>query len=79
MDSTVDEQNAIDVYHKLSQLWEKAGMHARKWLSNSTQVLKEVRQDRLTNCRECLDRTNFNLCQVSLKRVGVEIRLFKRF
>lgn len=50
MDSTVDEQNAIDVYHQLSQLWEKAGMHARKWLSNSTQVLKEVRQDRLTNC-----------------------------
>lgn len=49
MDSTVDEQNAIDLYHQLSQLWEKAGMHARKWLSNSTHVLKEVPQeDRLS-------------------------------
>ena len=49
MDSTVDEQNAIDLYHQLSQLWKKAGMHARKWLSNSTHVLKEVPQeDRLS-------------------------------
>ena len=45
MDSTVDDQNAIDLYHQLSQLWEKACMHAQKWLSNSTHVLTEVPQE----------------------------------
>ena len=49
MDSTIDEQNAIDLYPQLSQLRNKARMHARKWLSNSTHVLKEVPQeDRLS-------------------------------
>ena len=49
MDSTDDEQNAMDMYCQLSQLLEKAGMHALKWLSNSTHVLKEVpEEDRLS-------------------------------
>jgi len=49
MDSTGDEQNAILLYHQLSQPLENAGMHARKWLRNSTHVLKEVHQeDRLS-------------------------------
>jgi len=49
MDSTPDEKTAIELYHQLSELWTKAGMHARKWLSNSTKVLREIPQeDRLT-------------------------------
>ena len=54
MDSTISEQNAFDLYHQLSQLWEKAGIHARKWLSNSTHVLKEVPQE------DCLSKVDFN-------------------
>lgn len=49
MDSTGDEQNAILLYCQLSQPLENAGMHARKWLRNSTHFLKEVHQeDRLS-------------------------------
>ena len=66
MDSTVDEQNAIDLYHQLSQLWEKAGMHARKWLSNSTHVLKEVPQE------DRLGKVDFNHEDLpSTKTLGV--------
>ena len=49
MDSTPDEKTTIELYHQLSELWAKAGMHARKWLSNSSKVLREIPQeDRLT-------------------------------
>lgn len=30
MDSTQDEQEGIEIYRQLSELWRKAGMHARK-------------------------------------------------
>ena len=66
MDSTIDEQSAIDLYHQLSQLWEKAGMHARKWLSNSTHVLKKVPQD------DRLGKVDFNHEDLpSTKTLGV--------
>ena len=40
---------AIDLYQQLSHIWGKAGMHARKWLSNSTKVLEQVPEgDRAT-------------------------------
>ena len=35
MDSVTDVENRIKLYHQLTTLWNKAGMHARKWLSNS--------------------------------------------
>ena len=44
MDSAGDEDQAIDLYmyKQLSSLLTKAGMHARKWLSNSVKVLSEI-------------------------------------
>ncbi len=42
MESTIDENTAIELYKQLSQMWSKAGMHARKWMSNSARVLKEI-------------------------------------
>ena len=42
MDSAGDEDQAIDIYKQLSSLLTKAGMHARKWLSNSAKVLSEI-------------------------------------
>lgn len=47
MDSVLNEEQGIELYKQLSQLWSKAGMHARKWLSNSKRVLMEIpQQDR---------------------------------
>ena len=45
MDSTSSEEEAITLYLELSAIWERAGMHARKWLSNSKRVLAEIPQD----------------------------------
>ena len=42
MDSAGDEDQAIYLYKQLSSLLTKAGMHARKWLSNSAKVLSEI-------------------------------------
>ena len=42
MDSVPDEKTGKELYQKLSKLWEKAGMHARKWVSNSEKVLEEI-------------------------------------
>ena len=38
MDSVQDEGKGIQLYHQLAALWNKAGMHARKCLSNSPEV-----------------------------------------
>ena len=42
MDSVQDEGKGIQLYHQLAALWNKAGMHARKWLSNSPEVLSAI-------------------------------------
>eukprot|EP00112_Aurelia_sp_Birch-Aquarium-sp1_P014563 Seg3156.2 transcript_id=Seg3156.2/GoldUCD/mRNA.D3Y31 product="hypothetical protein" protein_id=Seg3156.2/GoldUCD/D3Y31 len=42
MDSAADEDECIRLYRELSALWESAGMHARKWLSNSKEVLMQI-------------------------------------
>ena len=42
MDSVVDESQGIKLYEELNQLWSKAGVHAHKWLSNSTNVLERI-------------------------------------
>ncbi|XP_071081761.1 uncharacterized protein [Haliotis cracherodii] len=48
MDSVDTNSKAIELYKQLQQLWRTAGMHARKWVSNSVQVLQEIpEEDRL--------------------------------
>ena len=42
MDSVLDDSQGIELYKQLDELWSKAGMHARKWLSNSPQVLEKI-------------------------------------
>lgn len=47
MDSVSNEDEAVELFHQLSKLWQKAGMYARKWLSNSSVVLEQIpKQDR---------------------------------
>ena len=48
MDSVMNNEQAIELYHQLSDVWGKAAMYARKWLSNSTEVLNNIPpQDRV--------------------------------
>ena len=42
MDSVHTEEQGMELYHQLSDLLSKAGMHARKWLSNSSSILAEI-------------------------------------
>ena len=42
MDSVHTEEQGMELYHQLSDYLSKAGMHARKWLSNSSIVLAEI-------------------------------------
>jgi hypothetical protein len=42
MDSKSNDAAGIQLYPELSQLWKTAGLHCRKWLSNSAAVLREV-------------------------------------
>ena len=42
MTSVDDSHTARQLYNELTTLWQKAGMHARKWLSNSTDVLAAI-------------------------------------
>lgn len=42
MDSVENTDKAIELYQQLSELWGKASMHARKWLSNSQDVLQKI-------------------------------------
>ena len=42
MDSVLDDSQGIELYKQLDELWSRAGMHARKWLSNSPQVLEKI-------------------------------------
>ena len=47
MDSVMSESEVITVYKQLSELLDKAGMHAHKWLSNSEAILQRIpSQDR---------------------------------
>ena len=42
MDSVPDKEMGIDLYKQLLQLWASAGMYARKWLSNVSEVLENI-------------------------------------
>ena len=47
MDSVPDVDSAVALYEQLCSLWSSAGMKARKWLSNSSEVLANIpQQDR---------------------------------
>ena len=49
MDLVPDENQGIELYSQLSELWRKDGMYARKWLSNSSTVVKnDPPEDRAT-------------------------------
>ena len=41
-DSVANEDQGIELHRQLSQLLAQAGMHARKWLSNSPRVLRGI-------------------------------------
>ena len=52
MDDSIDsivlcETEGISLYKVLSQLWKKAGMHVRKWLSNSWAVSQMIPLERI--------------------------------
>ena len=42
MTSTDDDSSGIELYEELTELWKSAGMDARKWMSNSAEVLSHV-------------------------------------
>ena len=42
MDSLLDDNQYMKSYKQLDKLWSRAGMHTRKWLSNSPQVLEKM-------------------------------------
>ena len=46
MDDSIDSvktiEDGIELYNQLSELWAKASMYARKWFSNSLEVLERV-------------------------------------
>ena len=66
MDSSPSKEECIKLYEKLSALWGSAGMHVRKWLSNSEQVLKKIpEEDRAAE----VDLNKGNL--LSMKMLGV--------
>ena len=47
MDSVQNEDLAVSLYQQLAKLWGGAGMHARKWLTNSERVMNMIpKEDR---------------------------------
>ena len=49
MTSVATLAEAKSLYHDLAHLWAEANMHARKWLSNSTEVLADIPQEDRVN------------------------------
>ncbi|XP_064627878.1 uncharacterized protein LOC135487738 [Lineus longissimus] len=45
MDSVLNDTEGVKLYHELDELWHKAGMYCRKWLSNSLTVLAEIPEE----------------------------------
>ena len=42
IDSVETDESGVELYHQLRALWAKAGMYARKWVSNSEKVMAEI-------------------------------------
>ena len=45
MDSVKTCDEGIKLYKELSELWRKVGIHARKWVSNQSEVVKEIPEE----------------------------------
>lgn len=45
MDSSENTNEAIELSRQLNETWHKAGMHPRKWLSNSCEVLETISEE----------------------------------
>ena len=45
MDSTKNVTEGIELCRQLRELWQKADMHARKWISNSREVLETIPEE----------------------------------
>ena len=64
MDSATNDEEAILLYKQLCELWERSGMKAKKWLSNSVAVLNQVPPE---------DRAlEINLDNIELLSAGLE-------
>ena len=66
MDSSPSEKECIKLHEELLALWGSAGMHARKWLSNSEQVLKKIPEEERA-AEVDLDKGNL----LSMRTLGV--------
>ena len=66
MDSVKSDQEGIKLYHELIALWRKAGMHARKWLSNSEKLLQNIKPE---NSARMIDLSNDKI--PSVKSLGI--------
>jgi hypothetical protein len=67
LDSADSEPEAIRLYNELVELWAKAGMRARKWLSNSRELLRLIpEQERAAGTKQVLCNT-----PVTSKALGV--------
>ena len=66
MDSASGVETAVKLYQELEELWSSAGMKARKWLSNSSQVLEGIPADDRAKEIELSDST-----LPTLKTLGV--------
>ena len=66
MDSMPDVRTAVELYNQLSELWDSAGMHARKWLSNELEVLQSIPSS------DCVTEVDLNRGELSqVKTLGV--------
>ena len=45
IDSVEDEEKGVELYQQLQDLWQIAGMQARKWVSNSKRVLASIPEE----------------------------------
>ena len=64
LDSVEEGKQGIELYHQLKSSWAKAGMHARKWVSNSAKVMAVIpEEDRATevNIRDNKDAVTTTL------------------
>ena len=64
--SRVIKRESNYIYHELMALWGKAGMHARKGLSNSEKVLQNIKPE---NRARMIDLSNDEI--PSVKTLGI--------
>jgi len=89
-DSVRDNDSAIQLVQELQELWAKAGMKARKWLSNSSKVLAAIRKELrayeidlnnslpATKTLVVLGRTQQDILTFQVKKLTEENKLTKR-